>query len=75
MGAINLSLIISVAIVAILLLVGVECGARQTRAAARDVYPGSPQHREALAAVDEQALDRAADLVPPLPDVDRRDTR
>lgn len=27
------------------------------------------------AAWDAQALDRAADLVPPLPDVDRRDTR
>jgi hypothetical protein len=95
-GAINLAWIIPAFIVAGMLLAAIEWGQRELRAAARDVYPDSPEHRQALATVDEQtapcctwqdmstaaqaawdeeALDRAAAAVPPLPDVDRRDTR
>ncbi|MGW7283907.1 hypothetical protein ACWGH4_00150 [Streptomyces sp. NPDC054847] len=97
MGSINLAWIIPACIVAGMLLAAIEWGQRELRSAVRDVYPDSPEHRQALATVDErtapccttwqdlttaeqaawdeEALDRAAAAVPPLPDVDGRDTR
>lgn len=90
---INLAWIVPSLIVAGMLLAAVEWGQRELRAAARDVYPDSPKHRQALAAVDgrtapaftawgamsaaeqaawdAEALDEAAELAPPLPDVTR----
>lgn len=82
MGSINLAWIIPVLVVAGALLAAVEWGARVIRA-------DEKAHRQAMAAAaawrdlstaqqaawDEEALDRAAAAVPPLPDVDRGDTR